>query len=744
MMLAALLALPLALMPQSKAADPQGKQRSGSATSSAGAVDGALVHIETPEGTGSGFQYFSQGYVITNRHVLDDIPTGGKVTLRPVKEDRTGVVGLGDPFEGTVRFKHPRLDVAVIEIPKSRVVRALKPIATPDNKHVPRGTTLIAHGFPAIGRNATPTISQGLLSAHYTDPRSGQVFYFTDVALSPGSSGGPVTDSSGAVIGVATAVSIVTDGAGNSWGYVLPIRVIEEAISCTKGFAALPKPFDPSRHVRAIASATSADSVMSAYEKGVAEAVKQTGSAIELNECMDRLLKAVAATKVPLPRERYKSFNDSANRAAVALNTHLLELWILDEDSEAESIMGRLYRDQSMGNWIIQVIQQSFEGLSAEDRAISFGDLMSTHANGVVQLIASASPTCDSALEAAAALEGQGASRSKVQSLSKALSTLLVCYANVLQVDPQSIDTNNQELPLKVRQRLREATTALQNAIDEWSQLPEECRQPIEEMLHSLTGLESDAPNDPAQGAAPGTGDGLGPPNTKLGASLAWWTERGFEVWGEVQTDTAEGKEHGYTITFKEEPSMAWFGVRSDRAKRFELSVTGPGGDEVEQTGSVTDNDITWHCVELTDHGKYRITFTTDDAADYPFEFVGVTRSSPFVENRILVRESKDLKGFKELETRSIYVDAGGRYEVTFDASKQGAFLVVCDDVDGNDIDIEVVDPDGDVVSKDDRDKPFATAVIRSPMRGEYTIRVLNASREPVMVDLMFFATPKD
>ena len=744
MMLAALLALPLALMPQTKGTDPQGRQRSPSATSSAGAVDGALVHIETAEGTGSGFQYFNQGYVITNRHVLDDIPTGGKVTLRPVKEDRTGVVGLGDPFEGTVRYKHPRLDVAVIEIPKSRVVRALKPIATPDNKHVPRGTTLIAHGFPAIGRNATPTVSQGLLSAHYTDPLSGQILYFTDVALSPGSSGGPVTDSTGAVIGVATAVSIVTDGAGNSWGYVLPIRVIEEAISCTKGFPALPKPFDPSKHLRAIASATSADGVMTAYEKGVAETIKQTGSAIELSEGTDRLRKAVAATKVSLSRDRYKAFNDSANRAEVALNSKLLELWIVDEDSEAESIMGRLYRDQSMVSWIGQVIEQSFESLSADDRALAFADLMSTHANGVVQLIASASPSCDSALEAAAALEGQGASRSKVQSLSKALATLLVCYANVLQVDPQSIDTNNQGLPLKVRQRLRETTTALQNAIDEWSQLPEECRQPIEEMLSALAGLEADSPSEPGEGASAGAGDGPRTPTTKLGASLAWWTDRGFEVWGEVQTDTAEGHEHGYTITFKQEPSMAWFGVRSDRAKDFELSVTGPQGDEVEQTGSVSDNDITWHCVELTDHGKYRITFTTDDAKDYPFEFVGVMRSSPFIENRRIVRESKDFKGFREIDTRSIYINAGGRHELTFDATGHRSFLVVCDDVDGNDIDLEVLDPDGDVVSKDDRDKPYATAVIKSPMRGEYTIRVLNAAREPVMVDLMFFAPPKD
>jgi phage I-like protein len=66
--------------------------------------------------------------------------------------------------------------------------------------------------------------------------------------------------------------------------------------------------------------------------------------------------------------------------------------------------------------------------------------------------------------------------------------------------------------------------------------------------------------------------------------------------------------------------------------------------------------------------------------------------------------------------------------------------MVICDEVQGNDIDIEVVDPQGDVVSKDDRDKPFATAYIEDAMKGEYTVRILNAAREPVIVDMIVFA----
>jgi len=319
----------------------------------------------------------------------------------------------------------------------------------------------------------------------------------------------------------------------------------------------------------------------------------------------------------------------------------------------------------------------------------------------------------------------------------------LVCYANVLQVDPQQIDANNDALPLKVRQRLRESVTSLQNAIDEWTQLAQECRQPIEEMHAALTGPEPDAPGDAAAGARPDAGKSGEPAATVLEASLGWWKARGFDILGDVQTDTSEGKDHGYTITFKDDPVIAWFGVRSARAKRFELSVSHSDGDELKRIGGITDNDITWHAVEVNGHGKYSINFTTDDAVDYPFEFVGVTRNSPFVENRTLVRDSKEFKGFREVETRAIYLAPGGREEVPFDASNYHSFLVICDEVQGNDIDIEVVDPEGDIVSKDDRDKPFAEAVIRDSIRGKYIMRVLNAAKEPIIVDLMFFAVPR-
>jgi len=630
-----------------------------------------------------------------------------------------------------------------IEVPRSSVKVALKPAEMVGNKHAPRGTTLIAHGFPGIGRSAQPTISRGLLSAHCTDPPTGQILYLTDVALSPGSSGGPVTDSTGAVIGVATAVSIVTDGAGNSWGYVLPILAIEEALTCKQGFAALPKPFDPSKHLTAIAAATSADVVMAAYEKGVTDVTKQTGSAIELEEKLTQLTQAVTATKVTLSPDRFSAYKDSTNRGTIVLTAKLLELCMLAEDSEAIGVVGRCLQDKTLTAWAEDVIERSTRNLSAEDRAIVFGNWIAAHAKSVSGQVAAASRNCDAATKALSALQAQYTSRSKVQEYAKSMASLVVCYGSVLRVDPQSVDANNENYPLKVRQRLRESVTSLENAIDEWSQLPQDCRQPIEEMFARFSSPEPDASNGPGDGSNRKGDKSAEAAKTVLEASLQWWTDRGFEVWGDVQTGTTDGKDHGYTITFKEAPVIAWFGVRSDRAKNFEVAVTDSDGDDVPEIGGVKGGDITWRAVELNGHGKYSINFTTDEAVDYPYEFVGVTRKSPFVENRELIRDSKEFKGFREVDNLSIYLEPDGRMEIPFNASNYRTFCVICDEVQGNDIDIEVVDPAGDVVSKDDRDKPFAWAHIEDAMKGRYTVRILNATRAPIIVDTVFFSKPR-
>ncbi|MBU3728102.1 MAG: trypsin-like peptidase domain-containing protein [Phycisphaerales bacterium] len=737
-------ALALSLAPQGtsrSSTPPASASRSSSSASGApvranvvstvSGVDRALFHIRTSEGHGSGFQYRTAGYVLTNRHVVSSSPVGSKVTLRPVRTSQDGSVGLGDPIEGTVRFKHPELDVAVIEIPQSRTASCLLPIATEGGKHVARGLELYAHGFPGTtGPVVTPTISRGLLSAHYEDPLTGQTLYLTDTALSPGSSGGPVTDSRGAVVGIATAVSIVRDGAGNSWGYVLPIRAVEEALKCREGLAALPKPFSASRHVKAITGSASADKAVVAYRAGIEDAVKQCGSAAELGGAVQELLRALQSTRVTLPRTGYRTYNEATLGSATTLLTRTLELALSGEEGADETAMMMALRSTEMSEWAAGVLERTFSPMTDHDRASALGELLAEHASGLSASIKSADRKCADLLKAADAIEsGRPADRSTLRTVSKSLATLLVTRMNLAMVDPDKIDADDRDLPLPVRQRLRTCRATLQNCMDEWSALPEDCRGVADAMLADLSpgGEEGNrADGAPARAASDG-----------LTAALKMWTDAGFTVWGEVQSGRSDSRSDGFNISFDKAPAIAWCGVRSPKVTDFTHSVKDSDGDPLQQIGSIQQRDITWHGVELPGDGRVDMTFTSDGPLDYPYEFVVVYRASPYPAMRAAFRKSWPES--LEVARQSLILAPGQSDEYRFEAHPWSSFGLMATDVRGSDIDIEVLDPDGRQVGADTEDESTAFVRVDNAERGSYTMRYRNAGRSVVIVDSIIF-----
>jgi len=742
-------ALALSLAPQGASRNstpPASAPRATSSTSRApvranvvstiAGVDRALFHIRTSEGHGSGFQYRTAGYVLTNRHVVSSSPLGTTVTLRPVRTSQDGSVGLGDPIEGTVRFKHPELDVAVIEIPQSRTASCLLPINTEGGKHVARGLELYAHGFPGTtGPAVAPTISRGLLSAHYEDPVTGQTFYLTDTALSPGSSGGPVTDSRGAVVGIATAVSIVRDGAGNSWGYVLPIRAVEEALSCREGLAALPKPFSAAAHVRAISASTSADKAAVAYHTAIEDATKRCSSAAELGSAVEELLRAVRATKLKLPRTGYRTYNEATLSSATTLVSRMIELALSGEDNSVDTVMTRALRSGDMFEWSGEVLQRTFEPMSEQERMAAVGELLAEHASGLSKSIKAANRNCAELLKAVDAMKSDTPmDRRTIRTVAKSLATLLVTRMNMAMVDPNQLDPDDQDLPVAVRQRLRTCRTALQNAMDDWAALPEDCRGVADAMLAEIAAGEGDG-RDAAGGAAGrdrGAGEAAG-----MESALTLWTGAGFSVWGKVQSDTAAGTSGGFTLDFDEAPAIVWCGVRSPNVRDFTLAVKDSDGDPVYQLGSIRQRDVTWHGVELVGDGKVNMTFASDGPRDYPYEFVMVYRTSPLPKARAAFRQSWP-QGV-EVACKSLVLDAGQSDEYRFDARDWSSFGVLATDVRGNDVDIEVLDPSDLSVASDTLDDSTPIVRVEGTERGKYTIRYRNAGRSVAIVDSIIF-----
>ena len=147
-------------------------------------------------GRGTGFVVRSNGLLVTNRHVVDDAAI---VTVNMQNLD-------GQLFEYTGRVLGRGIvaDLAVVQLPTGRAYPTL-PLG--DSDAVAGGAEVIAMGYPGGSISGTyPTVTRGIISSKGTfeDVKGLQ----TDAAINPGSSGGPLVNRYGQVIGVNTAKAV--------------------------------------------------------------------------------------------------------------------------------------------------------------------------------------------------------------------------------------------------------------------------------------------------------------------------------------------------------------------------------------------------------------------------------------------------------------------------------------------------------------------------------------------------------
>ncbi|NOL49777.1 Do family serine endopeptidase [Pelistega europaea] len=136
-----------------------------------------------PTGVGSGFIISSDGYIITNNHVVDGA-TKVIVTLNNSKEYDAKVIGTDK-----------RTDIALLKIN----AKDLKPLEIGDSDSLKKGQWVLAIGSP-YGLDST--VTSGIVSAINRDTGDYLPFVQTDVPINPGNSGGPLIDLSGKVVGV--------------------------------------------------------------------------------------------------------------------------------------------------------------------------------------------------------------------------------------------------------------------------------------------------------------------------------------------------------------------------------------------------------------------------------------------------------------------------------------------------------------------------------------------------------------
>ncbi len=187
----------------------------GSIAAVAQAVSPSVVTIAAGQGTGTGFVIRSNGYILTNNHVV-----GGESSVEVTFEDGTTakaeVVGSDAGYDLAV-VKVDRTDLPVVTLGSSADVLV--------------GDSAIAIGSPLGLRG---TVTSGIISAlnqPVTAGGEGETSFInaiqTDAAINPGNSGGPLVDGQGKVIGVNSAIASLTRAGSQAGsiglGFAIPI-----------------------------------------------------------------------------------------------------------------------------------------------------------------------------------------------------------------------------------------------------------------------------------------------------------------------------------------------------------------------------------------------------------------------------------------------------------------------------------------------------------------------------------------
>ena len=170
-------------------------------------------------GTGSGEVIRSDGYILTNNHVISEAANGGSVEV---------TFSDGDTVPATITGRDPQTDLAVLRVtPPS----GIKVIAIGKSNTVRVGQPVVALGAP-LGLDGTVTV--GIVSAlnrnvHVPADNGAQALLVaavqTDAAINPGNSGGALVNCDNQLIGVPTAGAGVPGGGGGSigLGFAIPV-----------------------------------------------------------------------------------------------------------------------------------------------------------------------------------------------------------------------------------------------------------------------------------------------------------------------------------------------------------------------------------------------------------------------------------------------------------------------------------------------------------------------------------------
>lgn len=191
------------------------------------AVQGAIVRIRTAadaleydeylqRSTGSGVVMVNRGTIVTSLHVV-----AGAGRIRVVFAD-------GLESDAKIVSRHPESDLAVLQadtVPDDLAAATMRPKAD-----LRPGDAVVAVGFPfGIGPSVTAGVVSGLKRRFSTAQGELANLIQFDAAVNPGSSGGPLLNAAGEVVGIVTAMLDPGGGGFAGIGFAVPIETARSA-----------------------------------------------------------------------------------------------------------------------------------------------------------------------------------------------------------------------------------------------------------------------------------------------------------------------------------------------------------------------------------------------------------------------------------------------------------------------------------------------------------------------------------
>ena len=177
-------------------------------------------------GVGSGAIIDSDGYIVTNAHVVSN-EHRVQVVLSSLGDEEpsafSGSNSLGRTLDARVVGISNELDLALLKVE----AKGLPALPIGKYEGLRQGEIVFTFGSPSGLRNS---VSIGVVSsvARQLDPDSPLVFIQTDAAINPGNSGGPLVNVNGELVGINTFI-LTQSGGNEALGFAIPSAIVSFA-----------------------------------------------------------------------------------------------------------------------------------------------------------------------------------------------------------------------------------------------------------------------------------------------------------------------------------------------------------------------------------------------------------------------------------------------------------------------------------------------------------------------------------